>query len=279
MNIYQCHECHKSFSNKKSLGCHIRWHKFEENIDTKFQLLCSCIECKQEISVQNIKAHVKSKHTIKTYCRQCNTPLYDNKKFCNRSCSATHNNKNRKPQSKSTQKKISESLKKYHLNNKILYTPVSQCVICLKFFSGRGKTCSDTCKKILLSRQVKKAFSEGRHEGNGYRNRKNNSFLERSFIEYLNRYYPETNYEFNKPIKIYNEDKKYDRCYYIDFYLPNQKIGIELDGSQHQYTIEYDRKRDKTIFDQEGIKIIRVTYKEYFDKTRKDEIDKILQSE
>lgn len=54
----------------------------------KFQLRCSCIMCKQGISVQNISAHYnKCTRPPKNKCLCCNKPT-DNLAFCSRSCSA-----------------------------------------------------------------------------------------------------------------------------------------------------------------------------------------------
>lgn len=44
--------------------------------------------------------------------------------------------------------------------------------------------------------------------------------------------------------------------YILDFYCPSRRIAIELDGSQHQDTKEYDYIRDKFFCDF-GIKVIR----------------------
>lgn len=44
--------------------------------------------------------------------------------------------------------------------------------------------------------------------------------------------------------------------YIIDFYCPEKKLGIELDGSQHMEQIEYDQKRSNDL-QKHGIIIIR----------------------
>ncbi len=44
--------------------------------------------------------------------------------------------------------------------------------------------------------------------------------------------------------------------YILDFYCPQIKLGIELDGEYHAYNEEYDLLRDKLLAD-EGITILR----------------------
>ena len=45
--------------------------------------------------------------------------------------------------------------------------------------------------------------------------------------------------------------------YFLDFYLPNSKIAIEIDGSIHRTQKTYDKFRDKE-FARIGIKTIRI---------------------
>lgn len=52
----------------------------------------------------------------------------------------------------------------------------------------------------------------------------------------------------------------------MDFYCPDHKIGIELDGAIHEITKDYDAARDKLVSDL-GTKIIRLKNREVLDKT------------
>ena len=45
--------------------------------------------------------------------------------------------------------------------------------------------------------------------------------------------------------------------YILDFYFPEKKLGIELDGSQHLENKEYDKERDNYLREKEGITLIR----------------------
>ena len=55
------------------------------------------------------------------------------------------------------------------------------------------------------------------------------------------------------------------RCtkYFVDFYLPEDKIAFEADGEYwHRNRGEYDAKRDLWIFDNFGVVVIRFSEKE-----------------
>jgi very-short-patch-repair endonuclease len=55
-------------------------------------------------------------------------------------------------------------------------------------------------------------------------------------------------------------------CYIIDFFCPEEKLGIELDGEVHMNTIAMDRDREREIFlTHTGIKILRFENKQVFE--------------
>jgi very-short-patch-repair endonuclease len=64
--------------------------------------------------------------------------------------------------------------------------------------------------------------------------------------------------------------------YYADFVFDHLKLIIELDGRQHHQTVEYDSRRDAYITANYGLNVIRITAKEYFNKTRVSEIETLL---
>lgn len=208
-------------------------------------------------------------------CLHCHTKLtieQEKGKFCSSSCSAKHS-KGQKPKTDKTKENISKALKKYYTVRKV--TPVP-CVICEEYHVKQGKTCSPSCTAMLISDSVKTAHKEGRHLGNRYRSRDNPSYLERSFREWLDENI-HIEYETEKAISTYI-DSEYHKTFYIDFFFPKLSLGIELDGTQHKDTVEYDRHRDELIHDQYGIDIVRISYEEYVNKTRVDEITERLTS-
>ncbi|MFW6002042.1 MAG: DUF559 domain-containing protein [archaeon] len=67
------------------------------------------------------------------------------------------------------------------------------------------------------------------------------------------------------PFKRYDHNGKYERCYFVDFFFPDLKLIIELDGSHHKDQIDYDCDRDRYIVSNYNnvTDIIRITYDEY----------------
>lgn len=59
---------------------------------SKYQLLCSCINCKILTTTQSLKAHVNRCNALPKYvCMQCAAKT-NNEKFCSNSCKATYHN-------------------------------------------------------------------------------------------------------------------------------------------------------------------------------------------
>ena len=59
-------------------------------------------------------------------------------------------------------------------------------------------------------------------------------------------------------------------CYIADFYCPEEKLAIEVDGEYHLQTREYDRERDR-FFNSCGIETIRIKNSEIL-----DDIDEVV---
>ncbi len=51
------------------------------------------------------------------------------------------------------------------------------------------------------------------------------------------------------------------RCYFLDFFLPQYMVAVEIDGSVHRFKKEHDRRRDAD-FRSIGIRTIRIKNKE-----------------
>ena len=92
-------------------------------------------------------------------CAHCNKPTRKDLKFCNSSCAAKHNNKNRK-MSDESKAKISKKLfgistsikgKVLHEGKFVEYDSIiNQCEVCsanLTFENRKRRTCSDECLK------------------------------------------------------------------------------------------------------------------------------------
>jgi very-short-patch-repair endonuclease len=72
-----------------------------------------------------------------------------------------------------------------------------------------------------------------------------------------------------KYLRIYYKPQKAffhkGTLYVVDFFLPNKKIVIEVDGIQHsidQRQVEYDKRRTEFLESKRGVKVIRFTNSE-----------------
>lgn len=107
------------------------------------------------------------------FCRNCKEPLSNNyNKFCNRSCAATFNNKNRII-SEEHRAKVRESIKRKIKENGLwgcIKEPSKKyCINCKKEIdhSLHRKTCSDNCFYNYLSISSKKHKTGGYKPGSG----------------------------------------------------------------------------------------------------------------
>jgi len=260
-----CKHCDKNIPANK-MANHVRWKHTTVN-PNKYNIKCSCVVCKKELHTSGIKRHHAThltKKIVKSHCNQCNAPIYNNNKFCNSSCAAIYNN------SRNDYSKIKTGPKP---GSKPKYTKIKQCVICNKFHPGRGASCSKECKSKLLSICVKERIYNGWNP-NDNRGRGKQSYLESSFESWLNDNYPILQYQTEYPIKRLDVIK----TYFADFYFPSLNLIIELDGTQHKYTVEYDTERDDYISSAYGIKVVRISHKEYTKQTRINEIKNLLRA-
>lgn len=86
---------------------------------------------------------------------------------------------------------------------------------------------------------MKKAHSEGRHQGWAY-TRKNQfgmSYPEKWFSEVIKNNFSDKNFEYNLPVGHYK----------LDFAWKEKMRYIEIDGQQHNESVDYDIKRDAFI--------------------------------
>lgn len=150
---------------------------------SKYHVKCSCILCKVETTAQSIKSHYTKYHQPTKFCPTCNAPIFTPaNKFCSQSCAATFNNRNRdcrpgpKPGAKTK-------------NSKPKYTKVRPCIICGKYHTGSGKTCSPSCKSNLISRSMKSRIHSGEFDPSQNRGRGKQSYLEESFDAWLKQHH------------------------------------------------------------------------------------------
>lgn len=125
-------------------------------------------------------------------------------------------------------------------------------------------------ERKLKSEKLKKAYREDRHHGwaNTRKNRYGMSYPEKWFSSVIQNEFTDKDYEYNLPIGKYK----------VDFAWPKKMRYIEIDGQQHDYTVDYDISRDNWICSQ-GWKCLRVKWKDicnnkqYYIELLKDFID------
>jgi very-short-patch-repair endonuclease len=241
---------------------------------SKFHPIRSCPICAREITIQNLARHIESHqktNDITSLCLECNSPIFNKaNKFCNRSCAAKYNNKRK------DYTKIRPGPKKGTIPKKEpLFTKINWCTICGKLHFRSGKSCSRECQNINLSSSIsigiKRAIENG-YKPNLNRNPRKKSYLESSFESWLNSNYPNIEYEMEKPFK----NTETNRFYMVDFYFPSLNLVIELDGTQHEQTIDYDKARDEFLTSTYGVKVIRITGAEYIKKEKLELVISLL---
>jgi len=213
---------------------------------------------KQKTTIDKICLNCGKKFTVKI-----SSDKKYNHKFCNKSCSATYNNKKRGARSKETKEKISNSLAK---NNKI----IKICLNCSNEFLTRNhkrKFCSRTCsdkgsKKfgwINMHKTMtfqkwsdinKKAYAEGRNYVAGgttkwydYKNiRVQGTYELRTcyLLDEMKRIFVINDWEYtNDRFKYLDVDNK-QRTYLVDFKIFN------TDGTFYYLEIKgYEKDNDK----------------------------------
>jgi very-short-patch-repair endonuclease len=273
--------------------------------------------------IKNKENRIKDYYDNPNKCTFCCTIIkYDekHKKFCNSSCAAKHNNKNRIlndktkelirnkligiPQSEerieknsgnnngmwkggiSKKYKRSEIIIKRQENNVIGFS--RKCIVCEREFElrrnlnnkiSKTKTCSKECHKQLSASIGKEIMNErianGTHKG--WEKRKIISYPEQFFIEVLNK--NEIKFEHNYPVKQKDLGLSNAYNFFLDFYIKDKNIDLEIDGQQHEYRKEHDTKRDSLLINA-GYSVYRIKWKsinsENGKEYMKNEIDKFL---
>lgn len=181
-------------------------------------------------------------------CKNCNNVLQNQSAvFCNKSCSAIYNNKNRKPRTIESKIKTAMSIcktmgveykpKKQRKQNHLIsatknghpYTRVNQCTYCKKFFNSEKRnstTCSDKCfidVKTKLNNRGKKCTYRGIVFDSSWE-KKIAVFLDSKGITWTR---PEVSLQWFDCIGK-------QRKYFPDFYLPDHDIYLDPKNKQVQ---------------------------------------------
>lgn len=218
----------------------------------------------QELKQKRIEEYYKNPKL----CKECGEPIVYEKKnekiFCNSSCSATFNNKKRvlteETKQKISIKRINNALTKEELKRK--------CVNCgkefivnrsLKNVLSKAMCCSKECAhesmKINCSLAMKERVKNGEHIG--WKTRNIISYPEKFFMKVLDN--NGIKYFHNHVVKKRDLGLNDNGNYFLDFYVEELKLDIEIDGKQHKYK---DREISDTLRDsllnENGIIVYRI---------------------
>ena len=213
------------------------------NKATKLKLLEYCKDNNIDIELTKDEKH---------YCLNCGKEIERRKKFCNNSCAAKYNNKQRVV-SIEQKEKVSETLRKKfnstaaghyeQKENKHIFLYEKICPVCEKEFytkDKRTKYCSLKCvhKSSEVNEKIRqsqlKLVENGEHKG--WQSRNITSYPEKYWKDVLD----------NNGIEYVREDFT-TKKYFLDFLIEKngKKIDLEIDGKQHQERKEHDKERDK----------------------------------
>ncbi len=284
-----CRHCNAEIevNSAKSFSNHVRWCAPDSRSDvSKYSAKCSCIECKREVLSSNLSSHI-DKHDrgreVKCLCLICQKQVFKTTtKFCSQSCAAVYGNKRSdKVKTRCGPEKgrfgptiawhlLQARLKEDYKNNQESPRPFKlkelkpvayaeqTCKVCSSVFQKKSTSeaviCSNDCRVTILSK------NRGRHK---------RSYMETSFSAWLDS--SGISYETEKTFKNLDTGK----WYFVDFLFENRKLIIELDGAHHEATKEQDSTRD-IFFSSIGYRVVRITHKEYQNKSRAREICDLL---
>ncbi len=259
-----CYDCNKSFFKDKG---HYNW-----SIKIGERQFCSS-ECRHNTFFSRITVSCDNcgKDVLKTSSQISNT----NHNFCCSSCAATYNNTGRIRTDESRGKTSLSLQKHYRKHGKAL--DEIECAWCGERFiretHSMRKYCSISCRENGASKNlsiaIKKVVAEGRHKG----------WISRNILSYPEKFFR----------RVLLNNNLLDKCqinfpyksYFLDFYFPERRIDLEIDGKQHKRLEQKtsDERRDKILIDS-GIKVYRIPWKEINSdngkKYIKNEIDKFL---
>jgi very-short-patch-repair endonuclease len=217
------------------------------------------------------------------------------KTVCSKSCSNAYfkygvNNPNFDINKlKVSNEKRSQTLKANNVSKKVVNKEIKKsfCPTCNNEFILKRKKqvyCSNKCS--IKSEDTKKKFKEsmnkrienGLHKG--WQSRNIISFPEKFFTEVLNN--NDIPFLFNHPISQKTLGLNSNYCFFLDFYISELKLDLEIDGNQHNHKerIIKDQIRDEALI-KNGYIVYRIKWKNINTKTGKEyiknEIDKFLE--
>lgn len=248
------------------------------------------------------KERIKDYNINPKLCTNCEKPLeYEkkNNKFCCKSCAAIYNNKNRSTEfitEEFKNKQRSNAIKvfsdKQKSKNETSYYEIeAYCPECGKLLTNKQKKykyvyCSQSCYRLNITDETKKKLSDAINERikiglhKGWKSRNIESFPETFFKKVLDN--NGIKYEFNYPIPKRSLGLDCGCSYFLDFYIIDKNVDLEIDGRQHKLEerIESDIVRNEALI-KNGFIVYRIEWKNINTKKGKEyiknEIEKFLE--
>lgn len=133
-----------------------------QHLINKNHILCSCVICHKQLTVQSIASHHQKHIRNLKLCPVCHNSHDKSGVYCSRRCA------NSRPQSASTREAKSARLKGRTSSRlgvkRVVYTPITYCTVCksaIPYITSKRKpkTCSPKCKAVTLSNAGKKSAS------------------------------------------------------------------------------------------------------------------------
>lgn len=216
-------------------------------------------------------------------CENCDNDhdgKYGSGRFCSSICARGFSTKNKRSL---INEKVSSKLRKH----KTEYIYNKLCLCCSNKFETKKEKqlyCSLNCAKNRIitqetkdkiSKSIQSNVKNGTHVG--WQSRKIRSYAELFFENVLNN----NNIKYNAEFKLNKRDLGFDNssCYFLDFYLHEYNVNLEIDGKQHEYSErkESDKIRDEAII-KYGIFVYRIKWKNPYKNEEyiKNEINNFL---
>ena len=274
-NKFCCKSCAATFNNK---------NRSDDFITEEFK------EKQRSNAIKGFNKRKRDNGEISYYeleikCPECGKPLSDKQKmrhstYCSNSCG-------------SIKKDVSDYEKIQKIKSYGKKIVEMSCVICGNKYDAvyraphKGQiktkqTCSNECHSSLLSKNskelMKTLIKNGKHKG--WNSRNIESYPETFFKKVLEN--NNIKYEFNKIISKRSLGLDCDSNYFLDFFIENKNVDLEIDGAQHKLEerIESDDIRDTALINN-GFVVYRIEWKNINTKKGKEyiknEIDKFLE--
>lgn len=283
-----CKYCDLQFesTNKKVFANHVKWCDKNPNSSGQKVICKYCSKLRSKISILRHEATCISNPVNFRYCLNCKTPLTTKQQFCSSSCAAISSNAKRLENDNQGYRKKGFEFKeilvrcdtcnvefttKEHVPKNHCFScrevycrqkkeKITYCCVCQKLFISltRDKprlTCSDTCFRLLLSKNNKSNPNCG-GETNYRKYRYKDIWMDSSWEVELAKFLDSHNITWLRSRKIvfdWIDSHQNNRRYYPDFYLPQYNLYLD---PKNKYLFEKDKEKIAAVKAKHGINLL-----------------------